>query len=126
MCFGHDVCTAVVLNKPLSVHVLMHKHSYHYIDTCMCGVHSSLQYCALSCYAITTGNAGTTILSATFLILAEEALSYVNGKKRLYPAASYFKTVNFGDQLGNRTVFRMNLIEAVSCNEVLKIPNIDT
>ncbi|KAG5183586.1 hypothetical protein JKP88DRAFT_199003 [Tribonema minus] len=64
--------------------------------------------------------------SATFLILAEQALSYRDGNPAYFPAASDFKKVNFGQALGDRTVFRMNIIEAVSCHEVLGVPNIDT
>lgn len=97
------------------------------VEACnMLGGSQEVDNIDFSAFTAGTGNAGTTILSATFLILAERALSFVKGKPVTYPPASDFKTVNFGPKLGDRLVFRMNLIEAVTCHECLKIPNIDT
>eukprot|EP00612_Vaucheria_litorea_P000162 CAMPEP_0171451642 /NCGR_PEP_ID=MMETSP0945-20130129/67_1 /TAXON_ID=109269 /ORGANISM="Vaucheria litorea, Strain CCMP2940" /LENGTH=407 /DNA_ID=CAMNT_0011976147 /DNA_START=104 /DNA_END=1323 /DNA_ORIENTATION=+ len=79
-----------------------------------------------SAFTAGTGNAGTTILSATFLILAERVLCFKENVPLYHNPASDFKKVNFGEALGDKTVFRMNLIEARTCNEVLNIPNIDT
>ncbi len=73
-----------------------------------------------------SGGAGTTILSATFLILSEKVLAYVKGRPHYYEAASDFRTVAFGDGVGDRQVFRMNLLEAYSCHRVLGVPNVAT
>ena len=73
-----------------------------------------------------SGGAGTTILSATFLILSEQVLAYVNGRPQAYDAASDFRKVDFGEGVGERQVFRMNLLEAFSCHRVLGIPNVAT
>lgn len=73
-----------------------------------------------------TGNAGPTILSATFLIMAEKVLTYINGKEAFFPAVSEFKTVNFGKETGNKTVFRLNLIEAYTCHNILGVPSVAT
>jgi len=73
-----------------------------------------------------TGNAGPTILSATFLIIAEKVLTFQNGKKVLFPPVSDMRDVDFGKDTGLRNVFRMNLIEAYTCHKVLGIPNVAT
>ncbi len=73
-----------------------------------------------------SGGAGTTILSATFLILSEEVLAYINGRPHYFEAASDFRKVDFGEGVGDRNVFRMNLLEAYTCHRVLGIPNVAT
>ncbi|TFJ87851.1 hypothetical protein NSK_001198 [Nannochloropsis salina CCMP1776] len=73
-----------------------------------------------------SGGAGTTILSATFLILSEKVLAYVNGRPHYYDAASDFRKADFGKGIGLRQVFRMNLLEAFSCHRVLGVPNVST
>lgn len=74
-------------------------------------------------YTAGSGGAGTTILSATFLILSEQVLAYHNARPVYFPAASGFKKVDFGPGIGPRQVFRMNLLEAYSCHRVLGVPN---
>ncbi|CAN0466567.1 unnamed protein product [Ascophyllum nodosum] len=79
-----------------------------------------------SAFTAGTGNAGTTILSATFLILCEKVLGFKNGEEVFHEPASGFRKVDFGGSIGEKTVFRMNLIESFTCNRVLGIPNIST
>jgi saccharopine dehydrogenase-like NADP-dependent oxidoreductase len=73
-----------------------------------------------------SGGAGPTILSATFLILAEAARGYLDGKEIFYPPGSGTEFVDFGEGIGRRRVFRMNFIESVSARETLGIDTIDT
>ncbi|CAM9249506.1 unnamed protein product [Chrysoparadoxa australica] len=73
-----------------------------------------------------TGGAGPTILSATFLILAERALTYRNGQELRLTPASDMKMVDFGGKVGPRQVFRMNLIEAYTARQTQGVANIDT
>lgn len=92
----------------------------------MLGGPSEVASIDFSAYTAGTGNAGTTILSATFLILCEKVLGFKDGKQVFHEPASGFKKVDFGDSIGEKTVFRMNLIESFTCNQVLGIPNIST
>ena len=63
-----------------------------------------------------TGNAGPTLLAATFLILGEDVLTYVKGKKVYKKSATDLETVDFGKDIGMREVVRLNLIECESCH----------
>ncbi|CAM9170893.1 unnamed protein product [Ectocarpus sp. 6 AP-2014] len=92
----------------------------------MLGGASEVESIDFSAYTAGTGNAGTTILSATFLILCEKVLGFKDGNEIFHEPASGFKKVDFGQSIGEKTVFRMNLIESFTCNQVLGIPNIST
>lgn len=63
-----------------------------------------------------TGNAGPTLLAATFLILGEDVLTYVKGQKIYKKSATDLETVDFGKDIGMREVVRLNLIECESCH----------
>ena len=62
-----------------------------------------------------SGNAGTTIITATFLILGEDVLTYEGGRALYKKSATDSKTVDFGEGVGKRDVVRLNLIECESC-----------
>lgn len=62
-----------------------------------------------------SGGAGSTLLSATFLILGEEVLTYVNGQPVYRKTATDARTVDFGNGIGKREIARLNLIECESC-----------
>ncbi|CAM9910938.1 unnamed protein product [Ectocarpus sp. 12 AP-2014] len=97
------------------------------VEACeMLGGASEVESVDFSAYTAGTGNAGTTILSATFLILCEKVLGFKDGNEIFHEPASGFKKVDFGQSIGEKTVFRMNLIESFTCNQVLGIPNIST
>ena len=68
-----------------------------------------------------TGNAGPTLLAATFLILAEDVLTYVKGKKVYKKSATDLETIDFGKDIGSREVVRLNLIECESCHASGKV-----
>ena len=61
-----------------------------------------------------SGGAGATLLTATFLILAEESLMIVNGRRREVPAMKEYSRVNFGDIVGDKDIAHLNLLEAAS------------
>lgn len=63
-----------------------------------------------------TGNAGPTLLAATFLILGEDVLTYVDGTKVFKKSATDLNSVDFGSNIGIREVVRLNLIECESCH----------
>ena len=61
-----------------------------------------------------SGGAGATLLVATFLILAEKALTVVNGRRKPIQAMKEYSTVNFGSVIGDREVAHLNLLETAS------------
>ncbi|KAJ8904624.1 hypothetical protein NDN08_001142 [Rhodosorus marinus] len=71
-----------------------------------------------------TGGAGPTILSTTFLLCGEDVRIYVDGKPTIRKPASGVRTVDFGEQVGHKNVFLLNLPEVLSIAEVYKVPNI--
>jgi len=70
-----------------------------------------------------SGGAGSTLLVATFLILAEKALTVVNGRRREVQAMKQYSTVNFGSIVGDKEVAHLNLLETASVHDVLGIGN---
>lgn len=61
-----------------------------------------------------SGGAGSTLLVATFLILAEEALTVVNGRRTPIKAMKDYSTVNFGPVVGDKPIAHLNLLETAS------------
>lgn len=68
-----------------------------------------------------SGGAGVTLLVATFLILAEKALTIVRGRRRLVNAMETYSTVNFGRIVGSRDVAPLNLLETASIHDTLGV-----
>ncbi len=73
-----------------------------------------------------SGNAGTTIITATFLILGEDVLVYEEGQRRYKKSASNRRVVNFGRIVGEREVVRLNLIECESSHVSSGVQNVQT
>ena len=63
--------------------------------------------------------AGSTILSATFLILGEDVLTYQQGVSVYKKSATDSFSIDFGPKIGTRKVARLNLIECESCFQYL-------
>jgi saccharopine dehydrogenase-like NADP-dependent oxidoreductase len=61
-----------------------------------------------------SGGAGSTLLVATFLILAEEALTVVKGRRTPIKAMKDYSTVNFGPIVGDKPIAHLNLLETAS------------
>jgi saccharopine dehydrogenase-like NADP-dependent oxidoreductase len=61
-----------------------------------------------------SGGAGSTLLVATFLILAEEALTVVKGQRTPIKAMKDYSTVNFGPIVGDKPIAHLNLLETAS------------
>jgi hypothetical protein len=53
-------------------------------------------------------------LVATFLILSEEALTVVNGRRKPVKAMKDYTTLNFGPIVGDKPVAHLNLLETAS------------
>ena len=73
-----------------------------------------------------SGGAGSTLLVATFLILAEKSLMIVNNRRKEVDAMKDYSKVNFGPVVGDKDVAHLNLLEAASIHDVLGIGNVKT
>eukprot|EP01040_Poterioochromonas_malhamensis_P012900 gene12900-14135_t len=73
-----------------------------------------------------SGGAGPTILTATFLILGENVLTYVNGNPVYIKSGSESKIIDFGKGIGEREVIAMNLIECESSFKSGLAPTVNT
>jgi hypothetical protein len=61
------------------------------------------------------------LLVATFLILAEQALIVVNGRRTTVPPLQDFELADFGSVVGKRDVAPLNLLEAASIHDYLGV-----
>ena len=80
------------------------------------GGHANVDRVNFSFFTAGSGGAGPTILTATFLILGEDVITYVNGQQVLKKSATDPRVVNFGKSIGSREVVRLSLIECESCH----------
>lgn len=71
-----------------------------------------------------SGGAGATLLVATFLILAEEALTVVNGRRKPVKAMVGYENIDFGKIIGTKPVAPLNLLETASVHDVLGAGNV--
>uniref|UniRef100_A0A7N0RI92 Saccharopine dehydrogenase NADP binding domain-containing protein n=2 Tax=Kalanchoe fedtschenkoi TaxID=63787 RepID=A0A7N0RI92_KALFE len=75
-------------------------------------------------YTAGTGGAGPTILATSFLLLGEEVLAYNKGEIiKLKPYSSSLN-IDFGEGIGKRDVYLLNLPEVASAHEVLGVPTV--
>ena len=75
----------------------------------------------LSFFTAGTGGAGPTIVSATFLLLAEEALTLSGGELSGQPAWSGRRIVDFGSGVGRRACFLLDNPDVPSTAAALQI-----
>lgn len=68
-----------------------------------------------------SGGAGVTLLVATFLILAEQALTIVDGRRIPVPPLKEFENAYFGDIVGERAIAPLNLLETASIHDYLGV-----
>lgn len=69
-----------------------------------------------------TGNAGPTIVSATFLLLATEALTFVNGEKTLKEPWTETREVDFGPGVGVKPIWLLDNPDVPTCQAALGVP----
>jgi saccharopine dehydrogenase-like NADP-dependent oxidoreductase len=90
--------------------------------------HPSLRSCDLSVelsfFTAGSGGAGVTLLVATFLILAEQALTIVNGRRIGVPPMTGYATIDFGTTVGQQDVAHLNLLETASLHDNLRLANV--
>jgi len=73
-----------------------------------------------------SGGAGATLLVATFLILAEQALQIKNGRRIGVKAMQEYKTVHFGHVIGDKDIAPLNLLETASIHDTLGVGNVQS
>ena len=73
-----------------------------------------------------SGGAGSTLLVATFLILAEQALTIVRGRRVSVPPMRHYSRAHFGTVVGYKQVSHLNLLETASIHDLLGIGTIVT
>lgn len=71
-----------------------------------------------------SGGAGATLLVATFLILAEEALTIVKGRRKPVRAMVGYEDIDFGKIVGPKPVAPLNLLETASIHDILGVGNV--
>jgi hypothetical protein len=73
-----------------------------------------------------SGGAGATLLVATFLILAEQALTIVSGRRREVQPMRDYSSVNFGPIVGDKDIAHLNLLETASMHDILGVGNVQS
>ena len=81
--------------------------------------------CKFQFYTAGSGNAGVTLLVATFLILAEKALKIKNGVKTFVQPMDAYERIDFGERVGEKFCAPLNLLETASVAETLKIGSVE-
>eukprot|EP00929_Paragymnodinium_shiwhaense_P110165 TRINITY_DN76919_c0_g1_i1.p1 TRINITY_DN76919_c0_g1~~TRINITY_DN76919_c0_g1_i1.p1 ORF type:complete len:484 (-),score=92.46 TRINITY_DN76919_c0_g1_i1:4-1455(-) len=80
----------------------------------------------MSFFTAGTGGAGPTIVSATFLLLAEPPLIYKAGAEARAEPWTDSRVVDFGPGVGERTVYLLDEPECYTVGKVLGLPNISS
>ncbi|CAE7801719.1 unnamed protein product [Symbiodinium sp. CCMP2592] len=75
-------------------------------------------------YTAGTGGAGPTIVSATFLLLAEPPLNFKDGREVRAEPWGNRRLVDFGRNVGRQHVHLLDEPEVYTCHRCLGIPNI--
>ena len=89
------------------------------------GGHANVRNVTFSFFTAGSGGAGPTILTATFLILGEDVITYQNNQLVYKKSATDKRVVDFGEGIGRREVVRLSLIECESCH-ISGIGNVET
>ena len=80
----------------------------------------------LSFFTAGTGNAGATIVSATFLLLCQPALTFLRGSKVDAEPWTSPRDVDFGAGVGVRTVRLLDNPDVYTLHESLRIPSLSS
>ena len=73
-----------------------------------------------------TGNAGPTIVSATFLLLATPVLTFRNGKETELEPWTDSRTIDFGTAVGNKPIWLLDNPDVPTTALSLKVPNVSS
>ncbi|QCD88821.1 saccharopine dehydrogenase [Vigna unguiculata] len=75
-------------------------------------------------YTAGTGGAGPTLLATTLLLLGEEVVVYNKGEKIRMKPYSAMLNIDFGNGIGKRDVYLMNLPQVRSAHQILRVPTV--
>ncbi|CAI9106184.1 OLC1v1005267C1 [Oldenlandia corymbosa var. corymbosa] len=75
-------------------------------------------------YTAGSGGAGPTILATSFLLLGEEVVAYSKGVEVRLKPYSGMLNINFGQGIGKKDVFLLNLPEVRSSHDILGLPTV--
>eukprot|EP00967_Tisochrysis_lutea_P027858 scaffold32374_cov31-Tisochrysis_lutea.AAC.2 len=78
----------------------------------------------LSFFTAGTGNAGPTIVSATFLLLCQGALTYVDGREERKEPWTERRDVDFGPGVGRRAGWLLDNPDVPTCHRALGVPSV--
>lgn len=73
-----------------------------------------------------TGNAGPTIVSATFLLLATPALTFLRGKPTEKEPWTESRTVDFGPRVGDKPIWLLDNPDVPTTATTLGVPNVSS
>jgi len=73
-----------------------------------------------------TGNAGPTIVSATFLLLATPALTYADGKTTQKEPWTEQRSVDFGPTIGTKPTWLLDNPDVPTVRQALGVPNVSS
>ena len=71
-----------------------------------------------------SGGVGATILATSVLLLGEKATQFLDGREVAIDPYSQRTVVEFGQKIGKREVFSLNLPEVFTCHEALGVPSV--
>ena len=80
----------------------------------------------LSFFTAGTGNAGPTILSATFLLLATPVLTFLKGKEVKKEPWTEMRTVDFGSAVGYKPIWLLDNPDVPTTAMSLDVPNVSS
>ncbi|GER40754.1 saccharopine dehydrogenase family protein [Striga asiatica] len=93
---------------------------YEYADTKV--LEAAIEY---NYFTSGSGGTGPGVLSTTFYLLADEAVTYYQGEEKKLKPYSDKRSVSFGEGIGERDVFLLNVPEVASARRVFGVPTID-
>jgi len=80
----------------------------------------------MSFFTAGTGNAGQTVVAATFLLLVEPVLRFVQGQEREDEPWSEPKDIDFGGDVGVRRVWLLDEPDVYTLGQITGVPNISS
>ncbi|KAL6503398.1 hypothetical protein OROGR_025321 [Orobanche gracilis] len=72
-----------------------------------------------------SGGNGPGVLATCFYLIADEVVTYYKGAKMMLKPYSDKLSIDFGEGIGNKDVFLMNVSELASTHEVFGVPTIN-
>ncbi|KAI3450018.1 hypothetical protein Pfo_006683 [Paulownia fortunei] len=75
-------------------------------------------------YTAGSGGTGPAVLATSFFLFGDEVVTYDKGAKMKSSPYSNMLSIDFGEGIGKKEVFLLNLAEVESTHEVLRVPSV--